>query len=130
MGLLESCTLFIPEQLVLDADLHERVRCTLAAFDTSRTALALDVIKRVGPKGQYLYEQHTRDELRRRRFSPLTGRAARDGTPIDPLDAARAEAARILAEHHPEPLDAGRARELARIVAAADREAARGGAVA
>ena len=123
MGLLESCTLFTPEQLVLDADLHERVRCTLAAFDTSREALALDVIRAVGPKGHYLYERHTRDELRRRRFSPLTGQVALDGTPIDPVDAARAEAARILAEHHPEPLDDARMRELARIVAAADREA-------
>jgi trimethylamine---corrinoid protein Co-methyltransferase len=123
MGLLESCTLFTPEQLVLDADLHERVRCTLAAFDTTREALALDVIRAVGPKGHYLYERHTRDELRRRRFSPLTGQVMRDGTPIDPVDAARAEAARILAEHHPEPLDDARARELARIVAAADGEA-------
>lgn len=123
MGLLESCTLFTPEQLVLDADLHERVRCTLAGFDTGREALALDVIKRVGPKGNYLYERHTRDELRRRRFSPLTGLATPEGTPIDPVDAARATAARILAEHRPEPLDEARARELARIVRAADREA-------
>jgi trimethylamine--corrinoid protein Co-methyltransferase len=123
MGLLDACTLFTPEQLVLDADLHERVRCTLAAFDTSREALALDVIKAVGPKGHYLYERHTRDELRRRRFSPLTGQVAPDGSPIDPVDAARAVAAKILAEHRPEPLDDERARELARIVAAADREA-------
>jgi trimethylamine--corrinoid protein Co-methyltransferase len=123
MGLLESCTLFTPEQLVLDADLHERVRCTLAAFDTSREALALDVTKAVGPKGHFLYERHTRDELRRRRFSPLTGKTALDGTPIDPVDAARAEAARILAEHRPAPLDDVQARELARIVATADREA-------
>ena len=123
MGLLEACTLFTPEQLVLDADLHERVRCTLAAFDTSREALALDVIKAVGPKGHFLYERHTRDELRRRRFSPLTGQVRLDGSPIDPVDAARAVAARILAEHRPEPLDDERARELARIVAAADREA-------
>jgi trimethylamine--corrinoid protein Co-methyltransferase len=123
MGLLESCTLFTPEQLVLDADLHERVRSTLAAFDTSREALALDVIKAVGPKGHFLHERHTRDEMRRRRFSPLTGRKTPAGTPIDPVDAARAEAARILAEHWPAPLEGGQARELERIVAAADREA-------
>jgi len=123
MGLLESCTLFTPEQLVLDADLHERVRCTLARFDTSREALALDVIKAVGPKGHFLSERHTRDELRRRRFSPLTGRKEPDGTPIEPVDVARAEAARILAEHRPAPLDDVQARELARIVASADREA-------
>jgi trimethylamine--corrinoid protein Co-methyltransferase len=123
MGLLESCMLFTPEQLVLDADLHERVRCTLAAFDTSREALALDVVKAVGPNGHFLYERHTRDEIRRRRFSPLTGRTAADGSPIEPVEVARAEAARILAEHRPEPLDDAQGRELARIVAAADREA-------
>jgi trimethylamine--corrinoid protein Co-methyltransferase len=123
MGLLESCTLFTPEQLVLDADLHERVRCSLAALPTDRDALALDVIRAVGPRGTFLAERHTRDELRRRRFSPLTGRMAADGTAVDPVEVARAEAARILAEHHPAPLDDARARELRQIVAAADREA-------
>jgi len=123
MGLLESCTLFTPEQLILDADLHERVRCALAQFDTSRTALALDVIKAVGPRGQFLDHRHTRDEMRKRRFSPLTGRASADGMPVDPVDVARSEAARILAEHRPAPLDQRQARELARIVVAADREA-------
>ena len=73
MGLLESCTLLYPEQLVLDGDLHERVRIDAAGLDTSREALALDVIRAVGPRGHFLYERHTRDELRRRRFSPLTG---------------------------------------------------------
>jgi trimethylamine--corrinoid protein Co-methyltransferase len=130
MGLLEGCTLFTPEQLVLDADLHERVRCALAAFDTSREALALDVIRDVGPRGHFLAERHTRDELRRRRFSPLTGHVTEVGTPVDPVDAARAEAAQILAEHHPEPLDEAVARELARIVAAADREAGAAGGAA
>jgi trimethylamine:corrinoid methyltransferase-like protein len=107
---------------VLDADLHERVRANLATLDTGPAALSLDVIRRVGPRGHFLYEPETRDGLRRLEFSALTGRTGPDGAPLDAVDAARAEVERILATHHPEPLDAAAARELARIVAAADRE--------
>jgi len=42
---------------------------------------------------------------------------------LDPVDVARSVAARILATHHPEPLDEHHRREFERIVAAADREA-------
>jgi trimethylamine--corrinoid protein Co-methyltransferase len=122
MGLLEGCTLCYPEQLVLDADLHERVRANLARLDTSPGALALDVIRRVGPRGHFLYEPSTRDGLRRLGFSSLTGQHAADGSPRDAVDVARDEVERILAAHHPEPLDDARRLELERIVAAADRE--------
>ena len=122
MGLLDACRLLVPEQLVLDAELHERVRVNLAGLDTSRAALALDVIREVGPRGHYLYQPHTRDGLRSIPFSRLTGRRAPDGTPVDPVVVARATAAGLLKDHWPEPLDEARATELARIVAAADRE--------
>jgi trimethylamine--corrinoid protein Co-methyltransferase len=122
MGLLDGCTVCYPEALVLDADLHERVRANLATLDTGPAALSLDVIRRVGPRGHFLYEPETRDGLRRLEFSALTGRTGPDGAPLDAMDAARAEVERILATHHPEPLDAAPARELARIVAVADRE--------
>ena len=58
------------------------------------------------------------------RFSSLTGRRAPDGTAVEPRDVARATVDRLLREHHPEPLDERASAELARIVAAADAEAA------
>jgi trimethylamine--corrinoid protein Co-methyltransferase len=127
MGLLDACTLLVHEQLVLDADLHERVRVDLARLDTSPAAMALDVIREVGPRGHFLYQPHTREGLRAMRFSPLTGRRAPDGTVLEPREVARATVDRLLREHHPEPLDGRVAAELARIVAAADGEAAAGG---
>jgi trimethylamine--corrinoid protein Co-methyltransferase len=120
MGLLDACTVWYPEALVLDADLHERVRADLAAFDTGRDALALDVIRAVGPRGHYLDVRHTRDGLRAMSFSRLTEQAAPDGSRRDPIEVARAEAERILATHEPEPLDEARSRELDRILRAAD----------
>jgi trimethylamine--corrinoid protein Co-methyltransferase len=122
MGLLDACTVLYPEQLVLDADLHERVRANLAGLDTSREALALDVIREVGPRGHYLYQPHTRDGLRALRFSELTGRTTVDGSPVDPVTVAREVVEGILAEHWPEPLDDARRNELERIVATGDRE--------
>lgn len=129
MGLVEACTLLYPEQLVLDADLHERVRVDLAGLDTGREALALDVIRRVGPRGHFLYEPSSRDGLRALPFSALTGRATVDGAAVDPVEVARETVGRILAEHWPQPLDVATEAELGRIVAAADRELASAGAV-
>jgi trimethylamine--corrinoid protein Co-methyltransferase len=122
MGLLDSCMLCYPEQIVLDADLHERVRANLAGLDTSAEALALDVVRRVGPRAHFLYERHTRDGLRRLEFSGLTGQPAPDGSTRDAVDVARDEVGRILASHHPAALEPARLRELERIVATADDE--------
>ena len=122
MGLLDACTVLHREQIVLDADLHERVRVNLAGLDTSPGALAVDVIRDVGPRGHFLYQPHTREGMRRMRFSSVAGRRAPDGCPVPPLEVARAEVARLLRDHHPEPLDDAQAAELGRIVATADRQ--------
>jgi trimethylamine--corrinoid protein Co-methyltransferase len=124
MGLLDACTVLYPEQLILDADIYQRVRNNLARLDTSREALALDVIRDVGPGGSFLFQAHTRDEMRRRVFSDLTNRTAPEGGVRDPIDVAREKVARILAEHHPEPLEEAKQAELERILAAAEREIA------
>jgi hypothetical protein len=113
----------VPGGAVLDADVHERVSAPTSP-DTGRDALALDVIRAVGPRGHYLDVRHTRDGLRAMSFSRLTEQVAPDGSRRDPIDVARAEAERILATHHPVPLDDARAREIRRILRAADGDVA------
>jgi trimethylamine--corrinoid protein Co-methyltransferase len=123
LGLLEGCTVLYPEQLLLDSDIYQRVRLDLARLDTGRDALALDVVRSVGPRGTFLGERHTRDGLRRLRFSSLTEQPAvgrRSGAFRDPIEVARERVAEILARHHPEPLEAAVQAELDRLVAAAD----------
>jgi trimethylamine--corrinoid protein Co-methyltransferase len=122
LGLLESCRVFYPEAMILDADIYQRVRHETAGLDTSPQALAFDVIKDVGPRGHFLKHVHTRTHLRQRAFSSLTGQPAPTGGFRDPLEVARQKAEWILANHHPVELDIARRAELSKIISAADKE--------
>jgi trimethylamine--corrinoid protein Co-methyltransferase len=122
MGLLEGCTVLCPETVILDTDIYHRVRIDAAGIDTSREALALDVIKTVGPRGHFLRQKHTRNQMRRRRFSELVNQPGPDGGYRDPIELAREKVAWILENHHPQPLEETQRAELTRILQAAERE--------
>jgi len=122
LGLLESCTLLYPESVLLDSDIYHRIRTEAAGLDTSREELALDVIKEVGPRGLFLKHRHTRENLKRRKYSELTAQADLSGKMRNPVEVAREKVDWILSNHHPQPLDAAQQAEFTRILAAADRE--------
>ncbi len=122
LGLVESCMLLYPEAVVLDADVYHRVRFEAGGLDTSPEALALDVIKEVGPGGHFLAHRHTRTHLRQRQFSQLTSQPGKDGAIRDPVEVAREKVEWILANHHPQPLEDAQSAELSRILKAADKE--------
>jgi trimethylamine--corrinoid protein Co-methyltransferase len=123
LGLRETCTLLTPEALILDMDLYEQARIDAAGLDTSQEQLAIDVIKNVGPGGHFLREKHTRTHLRQRKFSELTttlnprGRGYRDA-----MDVAHEKMDWILENHHPEPLDEAKQKEIKKILEAGERE--------
>jgi trimethylamine---corrinoid protein Co-methyltransferase len=121
MGLLDSCTVLYPEELVLAADIYQRVRITAGGLDTSRRAMALEVIKQVGPRGQYLRHRHTRDNLRKLRFSELVAQADPEGGFRDPVQLAQEKVEWILENHWPQPLEDAQRCELNHILAAAEK---------
>jgi trimethylamine--corrinoid protein Co-methyltransferase len=122
LGLVESCTLLYPEAIVVDSDVYHRVRLEATGLDTSSEALALDVIKDVGPRGLFLKHRHTRENLRQRQFSDLTGQVDGSGMFRDPVEVAREKVESVIQNHHPQPLERSQQAELTRILAAADRE--------
>jgi len=122
MGLVESCTLLHPEAIILDTDIYHRVRIDVAGLDTSPEALALDVIRDVGPRGHFLRERHTRDHVRQREFSDLVAQPRPDGSYRDPIDVAREKTNAILENHRPQPLDDAQRAEFERILDAAEGE--------
>jgi trimethylamine--corrinoid protein Co-methyltransferase len=121
MGLLESCTLLYPEAILLDTDIYHRMRVAAAGMDTSREALALDVIHDVGPRGHFLYQRHTRDHMRRLEFSAIANEPGPDGGYRDPVEVAREKVAWILENHHPQPLEHAQLSEFDHILEVADR---------
>jgi trimethylamine--corrinoid protein Co-methyltransferase len=125
LGLVESCTLLYPESILLDADVYHRVRIESSGLDTSPEAMALDVIKEVGPRGHFLAHRHTRANLRRRQYSDLTSQPRQGGGYRDPLEVAREKVEWILTNHHPQPLEEAQKEELTRILKVADREKGR-----
>jgi len=118
LGLLESCTLLYPESILLDDDLYQRVRVEIAGLEVNPELLALDVIKDVGPRGSFLKHRHTRDNLRRRLYSDLTGQATTSGSMRDVVEVAREKVNWILQNHQPQPLEAAQRHELSHILEA------------
>jgi trimethylamine--corrinoid protein Co-methyltransferase len=125
IGLREACTLLTLDALVLDAELIDMARVDAAGLDTSQEAFSLDMIKRVGPRGNFLKEKQTRQQVRSLEYSELTTQTNPDGGYRDPIEVAREKTAWILETHHPEPPDDKVQAELKRILAAAEQEFAR-----
>jgi trimethylamine--corrinoid protein Co-methyltransferase len=123
IGLRETCTLLTQEALMLDTEFYHQVRIDAAGLDTSREALALDVIKKVGPRGHFLTQQHTRKQMRRLEFSDLVGQPKKGGGGYrDPIEVAAEKTAWILENHKSSPLAETQQLELKRILQAAERE--------
>jgi trimethylamine--corrinoid protein Co-methyltransferase len=83
--------------------------------------MALDVIAKVGPRGHFLAQKHTRKRIRDFRL-PLLEQDDADGNPRDPREVALEEFKRLYETHHPEPLPDEVLAELDRILAAAEGE--------
>jgi trimethylamine--corrinoid protein Co-methyltransferase len=126
LGLLKASTLLVPEQIILDDEVYHTVRTFATGVDTSAEGLALDVIAKVGPRGHFLTQEHTRSHMRRIWFPMLSHPWQPPGTaPLPDIhQRARAELGRILSEHEPEPLDRAGQAELRALLDAAESELA------
>jgi len=123
MGLVGGATTLYPEEVILDHEACLYVFDMLHDKKLDEIDPALDVIKEVGPRGHFLAQRHTRENVRRFRLSPLLRGKTPDGKPRDPRQIALEEFKHISATHHPRPLPDEVLAELDRILAAAEREA-------
>ncbi len=107
IGGLDTDSTMSLEQLVLDADLVEYARRTAEAIRVDADALQLDLVKSLGPGGNYLKQRHTLENFRRM-WAPQM--LLRDGhVPGQPAERrlrerAKARAAELRKTHRPEPL--------------------------
>ena len=97
-------------------------RVDAGGLDTRQEAFTLDMIKNVGPRGNFLKEKKTRQQVRELEYSELTKQLSSDGGYRDPIQVARDKTAWILENHYPKPLEEEKQQELKLILAAAERE--------
>lgn len=124
IGLNESFTLLHPESIILDDDLYHRARYALEQMETDSEALAIDVIRKVGPGGHFLAQQHTRKHMRTAMKPSVTQQMGPDGQYRDPREFARERVRWILENHQPTPLADAKRAEIGSILEAADEELA------
>ena len=123
LGMLGSSMILYPEQIILELEMCQYAYDMFEVFEFNEHDMALDVIKKVGPRGHYLREKHTRQHIRDFRYSPLFRQKDELGNSRPPHEAALDEFKRIYADHQPEPLPDHVLKELDQILAAADQTA-------
>lgn len=124
-GLLHGSRILSYEQMVLDCEIYSIVHKVMEGIVINEETLALDVIKSVGPGGNFLTQKHTRAHMRE-----LWRPRLFDRRPYDAWEAAGRTGARqaaalrardLLQSHQPAPLEEGLAQELAQIIASSEK---------
>jgi trimethylamine--corrinoid protein Co-methyltransferase len=117
VGTLESSTAAAHELTVIDNEILGMVERALRGIEVNESSMALEVIRSVGPDGNYLMQEHTQKNFRSEHFIPrLADREKRDvweqGGRRDMTVRAREEAKKILSKHKPKEIDTRLAKEL------------------
>jgi trimethylamine--corrinoid protein Co-methyltransferase len=127
-GLLNGSKILSYPHMVMESEIYGIVQQVADGIVVDDETLALDVIKKVGPNGNYLAEKHTR-----RHMKEIWRPTVWDRTPYDTwlregkkgaLEKATEIADDILANYQPEALPEDAVKELRAIVARADKEMA------
>ncbi len=120
IGMMEQMLLASYEQCVIDNEILGAAFKIVEGIEVNQDTLAVDVIKKVGPGGNFLTHEHTLKYLRKVRWFPkLTNRDKWDTWiskgGMDMRKRANAEARRILKEHHPQYLTKKQIEEIEKI---------------
>ena len=116
-GLMEFAMVASYEKYIIDNEIIGMVLRVLRGIEVTPETIAADLIKRVGPAGNFLREPHTIKHMRSEFFFPqLSDREPREdwlaNGGLDTRQRANAFARQILAEHQPEPLQSAIDQEL------------------
>ncbi|MEM3697281.1 MAG: trimethylamine methyltransferase family protein [Candidatus Bathyarchaeia archaeon] len=129
IGLLDDCTTLAFEEILIDAEIVKIVFRIAQGIEVSDNTLALDIIRKVGPGGNFLAERHTLENLRKEHFIPeLTDRRSfetwiKEGAK-DLVKLAREKVEVILQKHQVQPLEKDVQKEIRNIIKKAEKDLA------
>jgi trimethylamine--corrinoid protein Co-methyltransferase len=125
VGLLNGSTIWSFEQMIMDCEIFGIICKMMEGIVVNEENLALDVIREVGPGGNFLTQKHTRKHMRKLWLHTLMNRRPyseweekRDGA----KDWALERAKKILSTHQPEPLDPKLEVELRKIIQSVEKK--------
>ena len=129
MGMLEMGMTMSYEQLLIDQEIVRMIRRIIQGIAVNKDTIALDVIKKVGPAGNYLGERHTLKYMRQElSTTTLINRKMRDNWEKngskDISEVAREKAIEILENYKPTPLPEDVRKKIHDIVLEGEEEAA------
>lgn len=120
-GTLEYALTVSYESILIDHEICGMIYRALKGIDVNEKTLAIDVIEKVGPGGQYLGQKHTLEYLMLEQYFPkLSDRRSREEWKAagakELKEKAREEIRKILREYQPMPLEKSVENELKQIV--------------
>lgn len=126
-GVLESILTVSPEQLVIDNEMLGMMLRVLRGIEINERTLAEDIIRRVGPGGNFLADPHTKEHFRMEHFIPeIFDRKTRmmweKAGSKDVVAASKEKVQKLLREHETVPLDGDLLREMDSILEDAKKE--------
>ena len=114
------------EMLIIDNEIYANVFKAIEGMKIDDEHLALDVIDKVGPMGNYLAQMHTMRNIKEIRQSPLFDKRNPDKAKAEGIrpvqDVARDMARKIIKEHQVTPLDKDQDRRLTAVVKEAEKQ--------
>jgi trimethylamine--corrinoid protein Co-methyltransferase len=119
VGLLHGSRIWSYAQMLMDCEILRIVHKMMDGILVSDETLALDVIRAVGPGGNFLAQKHTRKHMHDVWLPTLMDRRPYDVWEKErngAVDWARARARQILGRHQPTPLDPKLGKEFERII--------------
>lgn len=124
-GFLHGSRIWSFAEMLMDCEIYSIIHKMLQGIVIDDETLALDVIDAVGPGGNFLKQKHTLRHMREMFMPKYMDRRPYSEWEEKGDDAAHwatDKAREIMATHQPDPLDPAVSKELARIIAAAERE--------
>jgi trimethylamine---corrinoid protein Co-methyltransferase len=124
-GMIESGMTFDYGQMVMDNEFAKMIKFAVGGIPVNDATLSVDLIKEVGPFGDFLAHRNTFDHMRMYPQPALMDRRMRDAWEnsgsLDLYAKSMAAARHILKNHEPEPLPEETTRRLRKIVEEAEK---------
>ncbi|MFC2164804.1 trimethylamine methyltransferase family protein [Acidobacteriota bacterium] len=125
VGLLNGSTIWSYEQMIKDCEIFGIIHKIMEGIPVNEETLALDVIRDVGPRGNFLTHEHTRKHMHDLWLPTLMDRRPYshwEEKGDDARDWALDKAKQILKTHYPEPLDPKLCADLEKIIQSIENE--------